>query len=321
MNHRYAELHSTYSIVARDPETGRFGVAVQTHQMCVGAHVLWLLPDIGALATQAMTNLSFGPMGLAMLEEGVPAPQIVDGLVASDPKAHSRQLAVVDTKARVSAWTGDNCIAEATHHLGQGYSVQANMMTKDTVVPAMAHAFEESSGDFAQRIMAALAAAQAEDGDIRGMQSAALKIVRGDPEKEPLKLGRRSIFDLRVDEHQEPLKELDRLVRLRRAQLQDHIGYDELEEGMLEKALDTWEGARRLAPELEEMGFWQAVTLADNHEEVDLAVKILQRTVLHDHRRREWIDLIRRIQDCGIIERQGAGDELIAKLNDATAAN
>jgi len=272
------------------------------------------MPGVGALATQARANISYGPIGLAMLREGVPAPRVVEALVALDPQAHSRQVAVVDTEARVGAWTGKNCIAEAGHHVGRGYSVQANMMDKDTVVEAMSAAYERATGDLAERMMAALHAAQRKGGDIRGMQSAALKIVMGDRQELKDASVWETVYDLRVDEHQDPLEELDRLVRLRKAQLLDSQGYVELGKGKRERALKTWEQARAKAPELEEMSFWQAVRLADGHADVQTAAEILSPMLAKDERREHWIDLIKRIQECGIIERPGAGDELIAAL-------
>jgi uncharacterized Ntn-hydrolase superfamily protein len=282
--------------------------------MSVGTLVPWLLPGVGAVATQALVNVSYGPMGLAMLREGVPAPKVVEALIASDEEAPSRQVAVVDSRACVGAWTGDNCIAEAGHIIGEGYSVQANMMVHDTVVEAMSKAYERATGNLAERMMAALYAAQGEGGDIRGMQSAALKIVDGDLAEEKNIPDWKTIYDLRVDEHEDPLTELGRLVRLRSAEILDWQGNQALEKGQRELALDTWEQARSMAPELEELSFWQAVTLADEHADIQTAAKILAHMLAKDERREHWIDLIKRIQDCGIIKRQGAGDELIAAL-------
>jgi len=310
----HRDLFSTYSIVARDAETGQLGVAVQTHQMCVGIHVPWLLPGVGAIATQAMVNVSFGPMGLAMLREGVAAPDVLHALVASDADADSRQVGIVDAAGRAAAWTGAHCIAEASHHVGEGYSVQANMMDQPTVVAAMADAYEKATGDLAARMLAALQAAQREGGDIRGMQSAALKVVGGAfavPEK-PGDI--HSIYDLRVDEHADPLAELSRLVRLRRAQLLDEHAYEILEDGDQASALAMWEESRTLAPELEELPFWQAVELADTHADIPQAAAILGPVLIHETNRAHWIDLIRRIQACGIIKRPGAGEELITAL-------
>jgi uncharacterized Ntn-hydrolase superfamily protein len=305
-----AQLFSTYSIVARDPDTGQFGVAVETHQMCVGWIVPWLVPGVGAVATQAHVNISFGPLALALLREGVAAQHIIDALAASDPDAHRRQVAVVDAKGQAAAWTGSGCIPEASHHVGEGYSVQANMMTNNTVVPAMAKAYESASGDLAQRMLAALQAAQAEGGDIRGMQSAALKVVPGDVTKPAWTVD----YDLRVDEHENPVEELARLVRLRHAQVVEERGYEALEQDQLDQALAAWAEARTEAPELEELPFWQAVTLADKRADVQKAADILRPALANDPRREHWIDLIKRLQTCGLIEREGAAQELIDAL-------
>lgn len=302
-------LFSTYSIVARDRETGQLGVAVQTHQMCVGAVVPWLAPGIGAIATQSLTNVSFGPIGLAMLKAGVPAPKVIEALVASDDNAQVRQVAAVDASGRVGAWTGPGCIPEASHHIGDGYSVQANMMTASSVVPAMADAYERTQGDLAQRMLAALEAAQAEGGDIRGMQSAALKVVDSKPNPAwPY------VYDLRVDEHEEPVRELARLVRLRHAQLVEQQGYQALEQGDRARALSLWAAARAEAPELEELAFWQAVTLADDAGDAQTGAELLRPVLRDDPRRDHWLDLIARLQQCGLIKRSGAGDELLSLL-------
>jgi uncharacterized Ntn-hydrolase superfamily protein len=306
----YAALFSTYSIVARDPETGELGVAVQTHQMCVGRVVPWLLPGVGALATQSLSNISFGPVGLTLLREGVPAPHVAAALIASDGLAHRRQFAVVDAEGRAAAHTGTGCIAAAGHRLGAGYSVQANMMTNPTVMDAMAAAYEQASGDLAQRMLAALAAAQAEGGDIRGMQSAALKVVPGDASQPDWA----TRYDLRVDEHDNPLTELARLARLRGAQLTDARGHEALSTGNRGEALALWAQARAQAPELEEMAFWQALALADDHADIEAAVAILRSTLAADPRRDHWLDLIQRLSVCGLIEREGAGEDLIAAL-------
>jgi uncharacterized Ntn-hydrolase superfamily protein len=307
-----SQLLSTYSIVARDPETGQMGVAVQTHQMCVGWIVPWMLPGVGAIATQAHVNISFGPVGLAMLREGVPAPQIIDSLVASDPQANRRQVAVVDANGLVGAWTGDGCIPEASHKIGGGYSVQANMMMNPTVPAAMADAYESASGDIAQRMLAALQAAQAEGGDIRGMQSAAIKVVSGSAAG---KHDWETDYDLRVDEHTTPVDELARLVRLRHAQLTEEKGYEALGKGNREEALNLWAEARAEAPELEELAFWQATTLVDEHNDVATAAEILRPALVNDPLRDQWIDLINRLQTCGLLEREGTAEKLIAALN------
>lgn len=311
MNYHYTELLSTYSIVAHDPRTGQLGVAVQTHQMCVGWIVPWLLPGVGAVATQSLVNVSFGPVGLAMLREGIPAPQVVDGLVASDVQAARRQLAVVDANGLVGAWTGDGCIPEASHRIGEGYSVQANMMTHPTVVAAMADAYEKTTGDIAHRMLAVLRAAQSEGGDIRGMQSAAIKVVSGDAGKNEWETD----YDLRVDEHTAPVDELARLIRLRYAQLIEQKGFAALSGGQRAEALKLWEEARAQAPELEELAFWQAITLADEYADIQTAAGILRPVLADDPRRDHWLDLINRLETCGLLERQGTARELTDALS------
>ncbi len=309
MKQHFSREFSTYSIVARDPHTGELGVAVQTHQMCVGSVVPWLRPGLGALATQASVNIRFGPLGLALLEEGIEPERVIAALVASDAGADRRQVAVVDAQGRAAAWTGEKCIAEASHHVGEGYSVQANMMTRPTVVPAMAEAYERTSGDLAARMLAALQAAQAEDGDIRGMQSAALKIVSGDRSQPAWD----AIYDLRVDEHDSPLDELARLIRLRRAAVLDERGFDLLNAGNSTEALALWQQAREMAPEMEELPFWQAMNAADELGDVEQAVALLHPAFERDPRRAEWVDLIRRLEACEMIG-AGLADKIIAGL-------
>ncbi|MEW6578519.1 MAG: DUF1028 domain-containing protein [Chloroflexota bacterium] len=310
MTLRPSQLFSTYSIVARDAQTGQLGVAVQTHQMCVGSVVPWLIPGVGAVATQSLVNISFGPIALAMLGEGVPAPQVIAALVASDADAHRRQVAVVDATGRVGAWTGEGCIPEASHHIGEGYSVQANMMTNPSVVPAMAAAFESAGGDLAGRMLAALQAAQAEGGDIRGMQSAALRVVSGRRE-DPFW---RTDYDLHVDEHDDPVTELGRLVRLRHAQLLDQQGYEALEAGDRARAMSLWAQACAEAPELEELPFWQAMALADDLADAEAGARLLRPALRDDPRREHWLDLALRLQACGLVKREGAASEVVERL-------
>lgn len=309
-------LHSTYSIVARDPETGELGVAVQTHQMGVGRLVPWLLPGVGAIATQSLVNVSFGPMGLAMLRERVAAPQVIEALVASDEGRARRQLAVVDAEGNAAAFTGDGCIPYADHYVGVGYSVQANMMTNDTVISAMRQAYETAHGDLAARMMAALFAAQAQDGDIRGMQSAALRIVPGDASS-PDWMTR---YDLRVDEHAAPMEELARLVVRQRVGHISNEGHRLLGEGDTAGAIAKWAEARQMGPDRHEMAFWQAVALADANpmsDAVDMAAAIFNASFGTHPRRAQWLELIRRLEQVGLIERDGAGAALIAALEAA----
>ena len=157
-------LAHTYSIVAYDPEENQFGVAVQSHYFCAGPVVPWAEPGVGAIATQAAADVSYGPLGLALLRAGKSAEQSLNGLLASDPQADVRQVAMVDAKGNVATHTGRRCIPEAGHKQGTHYSVQANLMLNNTVWDAMAHAYESASGDLAARMLGALMGAQAEGG-------------------------------------------------------------------------------------------------------------------------------------------------------------
>lgn len=290
------DLFSTYSIVAADAD--EIGAAVQTHQMSVGGLVPWLAPGLGAVVTQSLVNVSLGPLGLRLLEQNVSPDHIVAALEASDREAHRRQFAVINAEGAAAAFTGDGCIREAGHRTGSGYSVQANMMLNDTVVDAMAEAFEDNNGPLAERMLAVLDAAEDEAGDIRGMQSAALVTVANDRNAP----GWQRRFDLRVDEHDEPLLELQRLVRLRRAQLVSAEGEASLGAGNVDQALEQWASARELAPEQEELAFWQAVTLADsNPERMKEAADLLREAVAGEQSPDRWMELIDRLAQCGLV--------------------
>lgn len=301
-------LFHTYSIVARDPHNGQLGVAVQTHQPGVGRAVPWLLAGVGAIATQAWANLHFGPMGLAMLREGVAAPDVIKALVASDPHQARRQVAVVDAQGRAAVHTGAGCLREAGHYVGEGYSVQANMMLRPTVIEAMRQAYDATAGEeLAVRMMTALRAAQEEGGDIRGMQSAALKVVSG--EAAP---SWRAIYDIRVDEHDRALDEMGRILRLYRAGLDNDAGFAALEAGDLAAALARWQDARTYAPEREEMAFWQAVRLADARPDaLEHAILILREAIDDDPYREQWLELIRRLDEAGEFERPQTATQLL----------
>lgn len=203
----------TYSIVARDAGTGELGVAVQSHFFAVGPVVPWLRPGVGAVATQAMAELSYGPLALDLLAAGRSPQRALEILTGADPGAATRQVAVLDAAGAVAVHTGERCIAEAGHRLGEGWAVLANMMTKPTVPDAMADAFVTAEGVLAERLLAALDAAEAEGGDIRGRQSAALVVVRSDRDAPVWD----NVCDVRVDDHPDPLVELRRLVGMRRA--------------------------------------------------------------------------------------------------------
>jgi uncharacterized Ntn-hydrolase superfamily protein len=257
----------TYSIVAYDPETRQWGVAVQSHYFCVGRAVPWAEAGVGAVATQSMAEVSYGPLGLELMRGGKTAPQALAALVAADPNAAVRQVAMVDEEGNVAVHTGDRCILEAGHRTGKHYSVQANLMLKDTVWDAMAEAFEGAEGELAERMMVALEAAEAEGGDIRGKQSAALHVVGGELSGAPW---RSRIFDVRVDDHREPLPELRRLLNVARAyryagEAGEIIRDESLGEERFEAARRRFDEVGRYNDDLQgnvELDFWRAAQLA-----------------------------------------------------------
>tara|TARA_B100000678_G_C18209612_1_gene502764 strand:- start:906 stop:1880 length:975 start_codon:yes stop_codon:yes gene_type:complete len=250
----------TYSIVAFDPETGQLGVAVQSHWFSVGSLVPWAKAGVGAVATQSFVKVEYGPDGLKLMEQGFTANQALEKLVATDEGEAVRQVAMIDINGNVAAHTGNRCIYAAGDQQGKNYSVQANLMEHETVWPTMANAFENSSGDLADRMMAALIAAEEKGGDIRGKQSAAMLIVTGEPTGVPWK---DKVLDLRIDDHPEPLRELRRLIRVHRAYQHANKGDLYVEHKEIEKALTEYKKATEFYPENPELPYWSAVTLAD----------------------------------------------------------
>ena len=250
----------TYSIAARDAATGQMGVAVQSHWFGVGRLVCWAEAGVGAVATQATVEVSYGPHGLALLRDGIPAPHALARLLAADDGRDLRQVGIVDALGLAAAHTGARCIAEAGHEVGDGFSAQANIMARRDVWPAMAHAFSNSSGELSERLLRALEAAEAAGGDLRGKQSAAMIVVKGASSG---KLWQDAVLDLRVEDHAEPLAELRRLVRLNRAYDLCNQGDALLGQGDAEAALARYQSAAEIAPHIAELPFWHAVTLAD----------------------------------------------------------
>ncbi len=253
-------LVHTYSIVAMDPETGEIGAAVQSHWFSVGSLVIWAEAGVGAVATQSFVNPAFGPEGLALLKSGKSAQETLDQLIAGDDGRDFRQVAIIDAQGNTAAWTGNKCIAEAGHYNEKYFSVQANLMLKNTVWDAMATAFKQTKGPLAERLIAALEAAQREGGDIRGQQSAAILVVSGSPTG---KVWQDRLIDLRVEDHPEPVKELKRLLRLHRAYEHMNRGDVAVEKGDEAAALREYSAAEALFPENLEMKYWHAVALVN----------------------------------------------------------
>ncbi|HYK93658.1 MAG TPA: DUF1028 domain-containing protein [Thermoplasmata archaeon] len=201
----------TFSIVAHDRDRGEWGVAVQSKFIAVGAVVPWAEAKVGAIATQALANVRYGPDGLALLKKGRSADDVVRTLTHADPKRDHRQLGIVDASGRAAAYTGKECLNWAGHEVGNGFACQGNILFAPEVVAGMARAYETTPGDLPERLLAALAAAQREGGDRRGMQSAALLIVRSEGGYDA---GSDRWVDIRVDDHPSPIEELKRVFKL-----------------------------------------------------------------------------------------------------------
>ncbi|MDQ3818089.1 MAG: DUF1028 domain-containing protein [Acidobacteriota bacterium] len=284
----------TFSIVARDPDTGDLGVAVQSHWFSVGSIVPWAEAGVGAVATQSFVDPSYGKLGLDLMRAGRNAPDALKALLAGDEGRDVRQVAMIDARGNVDAWTGSKDVPAAGHIVGKNYSVQANLMLNEKVWPAMSRAFEETKGDLAERMLAALDAAQAAGGDIRGRQSAALIVVTGKPTGKPWA---DKIFDLRVDDSPEPLKELRRLVTLQRAYNHMNAGDLAVEKKDNEGALREYGAAERLVPESAEMIYWHAVALV-NMGRVDDALPLFRKVFAMD---KNWATLTPRLSKVGLL--------------------
>ncbi|GIU98715.1 MAG: hypothetical protein KatS3mg014_0331 [Actinomycetota bacterium] len=293
----------TYSIVARDPATGELGVAVQSHWFAAGI-VCWARAGVGAVATQAMALVEHGPLGLELMAGGASAAEALAARLAADPEREHRQVAMVDRHGGVAAHTGSSCIREAGHRLGEGFSCQANMMRRATVWDAMHDAFVAATGDLADRMLAALEAAEAEGGDIRGRQAARVLVVRAEATDRPWE---DVLVDLRVDDHPDPLPELRRLLTLQRA-------YDRLERaeelelaGDVDGALAERRAAMGMVPDNPEIAFWTAVSLAV-HDRLDEARAALAVALPADP---GWAELLRRLGDQRLM---GLAPELASAL-------
>ncbi len=324
----------TFSIVARDPATGEMGVAVQSHWFAVGAEVVWGEAGVGVVATQSFIDPGYGKLGLDLMRAGKSPEEALRGLLAADPSADARQVAMLDAQGRAACFTGKNDIpaagcavgnrreqkeGQATHlsgtdeiaaakgisiQVGGEYSAQANLMEKNTVWGAMAKAFQEGKGDLTERLLAALEAAQGEGGDIRGQQSAAILVVRGKSSGQPWM---DKVVDLRVDDSNDPIHELKRLVRYHRA-------YDHMENGDACSTKKDWDcavreygEAEKLLPDQMEVVFWHAVTLVTSghaNESLPLFSKVFAREP-------KWAELVGRLPDAGLFPKD---PQLLARI-------
>jgi len=295
----------TYSIVARDPQTGRFGVAVQSHYLGVGPVVPWLEAGVGAIATQASVNISFGPIGLEMLRSGRSADEVVASLVAGDEQAAVRQVGVVDASGRAASHTGADCIPACGNLVGDGFTVQGNLLERDTCWPAMATAYEQAlaAGEpLVERLLRAMEAAEAEGGDVRGRQSAALMIVAAEPQQAAWR-GR--LMDMRIEDHPDPIPELRRIVTM---QLAYNLLDDEGDEAKAGRSADErYAQARRMSPDGYELAFWKGVELATGGN-VDAGRRELQIAFAADPR---WRTTLQHLAAAGT---QGVTPELAEAL-------
>lgn len=300
----------TYSIVARDPETGRFAVAVQSHFLGVGPVVPWLEAGVGAIATQASVNISFGPIGLEMLRAGQTAEEVVASLTGSDERSAIRQLGVVDAEGRAAAHTGAECIPACGHRVGAGYTVQGNLLERDTCWPAMAEAYESAQArgePFVERLLLALEAAEREGGDVRGRQSAAIMVVDGEvrPTSWHGHLWGGRLMDLRIEDHPDPVPELRRIVTMQLAyDLSDDDG-EAARAGL--SAPERYARSRQLAPDAYELVFWRGVELATAGD-VEAGRRELQVAFGADKR---WRTTLQHLAEAG---REGVTPELAASL-------
>jgi uncharacterized Ntn-hydrolase superfamily protein len=288
-------LANTFSIVAFDPATGEMAVGVQSHWFAVGTIVSWGTSGVGVVATQSFVNPAYGPEGLELMAQGKAAGEALKILVDRDEGRDFRQVAFLDAHGNVANYTGRKCIRYASGETGEHFSVQANMMLNDQVVPAMSEAYREGNGlPLAERVLKAMIAAQEAGGDIRGRQSAALIVVGSRPVTEPW-LEKK--IDLRVDDHAEPLRELERLLTVHTAY--DHMNQGDLavEHNDMELALKEYGAAEALFPENLEMKFWKAVSLA-NSNQLPEALPIFKYVFERDA---NWRELLRRLPESGLI--------------------
>lgn len=294
----------TYSIVARDSVTGEMGVAVQSHWFSVGSLVTWGEAGVGVVATQSFVDPAYGPLGLDLMRAGKTAPQALEGLLASDPGMDVRQVAMLDAKGNVAAHTGKKCIPGAGHIVGEQFSVQANLMLNDKIWSAMAKAYREAKGDLAERLLAALDAAQEAGGDIRGKQSAAILIVRGKNTGRPW-VDR--IMELRVEDHPEPLKELRRLVNVHRAYQHMNNGDLATEHNDIDGALKEYNAAMQMFPDNLEMKYWTAVSLV-NAGRLKESLPLFKNVFEHDP---NWLTLTPRLLSVELLKVNDKELELI----------
>jgi uncharacterized Ntn-hydrolase superfamily protein len=293
----------TYSIVARDPDTGQLGVAVQSHWFSVGPIVPWALAGVGAVATQANAEISYGPRGLELMAGGLDAPAALKRLLAEDSAAATRQVAMVDARGTVATHTGTSCIPFAGHVTGAGVSCQANIMASESVWPAMLDAYRQHAGPLRDRLLSALDAAEAQGGDIRGRQSAAILAV---PAEGP---AWNTVVALRVEDHPDPLGELRRLTQLDEAYALAGRADELAGQGDHDGAAEVFQRASQLAPDNHELLFWAGLGAAHSGE-LDLGLGLVRRAI---ELQPGWAELLPRMPP----EVAPSAAAVLARLTDA----
>lgn len=299
---------NTYSIVAVDSVTGEIGAAVQSHWFSVGSDVIWAEAGIGAVATQSLINPDFGPNGLKLLKSKKSVYEALDILIKGDEGRDFRQVALIDAQGNSAVFTGSKCIPEAGHVNGKYFSVQANLMLKNTVWQAMENAFQTTKAPLAERLVATLEAAEAEGGDLRGKQSAALLVVRGNSTGQ---LWKDRLVDLRIEDHPNPLKELNRLLKIHRAYEHMNAGDLAIEKGDEQAALREYRMAESILPERLEMKYWHAVSLV-NIGKFEEALPMFREIFQKD---KNWKILIPRLVESEILNVNHNELDIILDLN------
>ena len=299
-------LAHTFSIVARDEKTGEIAVGVQSHWFSVGTSVSWAEAGVGAVATQSFTNKSFGIRGLALLKQGKTAQEALNILLSDDAGKEVRQVGIVDAKGNVANFTGKNCVDFAGQLKGKNYAVQSNMMLNDKVPAAMAKSYEANANlPLAERVLEALKAAQKVGGDIRGKQSAAILVVKGEATGKPW--DENHLVDLRVDDNSAPLVEMERLLKTHRAY--DHMNNGDLatEVNDMKLAMQEYEAAMKMFPKNLEMQYWTAITLANNGN-LPKATLMLKAIYAQEP---NWKEMTKRLPKSGLLTVKGKDLEAV----------
>lgn len=289
------KLAHTYSIIAIDEKTGEMAVGVQSHWFSVGTIVSWAKSGVGVVATQSFVNPAYGPEGIKLMESGVSAENALTQLVSEDDSREYRQVAMLDVNGSIKAFTGEKCIISAGQYIGKNFSVQANMMLNDKVVPSMKKAFEENFKlPVAERIIKVFEAAEKSGGDIRGKQSAVILVVGSKKVKNEWEDKK---IDLRVDDSENPIKEIKRLLKVSRAYEHMNKGDVAIEKGDMQKALSEYASAERLFPQNLEMKFWKAVALLNNSR-VSQAREIFKYVI---NKNKNWEKLLLRLPASNLV--------------------